>query len=1537
MAEEKKIENTVQKNSPEADKKTGITKPKKKSRFFSRLFIGFLALLLFITLVISFTQTSAFRNLLKDYVIGMLNDNFAEKRSTISIGEIDGNFFSEIVVKNADLQVTNQQTVKFDRVKIKFNIFGLFNKHIDVNEITIDNPSANFFKVVSPKGDTLWNLAYLFESDKETDTAKSEFDWKVTVKRLRINSLNYVMYGSLPYDASVRDNIKPEKNLTTGNLKISNMNFEAKAEYEKNAVKLWIDQLSLNTNFGFDLKGLSGEFYLSASRAEINNLNIETSKSWIQSEYIFVDKINLVKTDELKGLESFKGKEKQLRLDMHAKNINFDDLKAFLPAVEFLDNEVAFDLKCKGAFDDILVESLKLRTANSNFEFNGRMVNLTEPDKLWFDMKGNNLRIDPRDTKIYTPGLPVPDYTHLGVVTGDVTYKGEPIDFETTFDVQSSAGNAKGFFNLNLKTPNFNYSTSVDVTGGNIGKVLKDPKLESNINGHVEAIGSGFELGVINTTLKYELKDTKLLDQKIDRSQGVLNIRGYNIETDVQYASGKFDAVLKGNVNIRNFNDPIYNLKGNVRNLDISQFTKNSADKSSLTFAFDLNGHGISPENLEGTYNINLANSYYGNYDFLATPINLKVSTSGQSDYIVLSSNLVDFNAKGSFKVAEIGNVIASNIVMLQNEITKKFNLDTIIPVQPFNISTADMDFTYDLKTKDPAAISKMFFLSDMYFDGEVNGYIKNSSNGFDGYTKIRMDEFTYKDTVFAVRNANAELKHFNSYPGYKNSAVGDFSSYNSLIRFNTDTLRLSTRIFDSVKTEFRLNNSIQSFKMHAGQDSMITVALEGNIDMSKDSISLYIDSLFASYSTIGIKNDEQLVVSYFPLSPRQEINFDKFNLNGDFLKFSIGGTYSFLDTSNVYLEAGNISIPALMDLINNPKNLYSKKPKPNDYSSLFKGNIRRVLLTFKGRMDNPQMGVELNTGLLRYDNNKVGRVDAFIDYANNNLSTDVLMSNAQGQGKLRLTGNIPFANPLVTPDSATYMTILSSPLDLDLKATNFQINFFSKAIPNFTDLRGFLDGEIIAKGTVSDPVLSGSANITRGRLFFTWNGLYYRFETSLKTDGSDLIVEKFSVFNDRDQARHIDVFGKINFAGLSVNDIDLTTQGDMYFLDGSSIQNRFGFYGEMLGGIGNPPIRIKGNLRNLLVSGQLVIKSAKLYFPAISSLAYDIYSDDFTYRILTDKGGFKFLDTAITVSEEDIGTLDPFLRYNYILEKREPTVADYITYDLDIVMEKNINVNVNMNSLTREELNGEFQGNLKLDNRTADRRFQLFGRLNIVGDSYYRFYKNFKINDSYLDFNGDYNNPVLNIKARYMNIRTVEDKQEIMYVILDIGGTRYKPLLTLSLETEQGNKVDQPDVQATAIAYLLFGGPVNTSGLGSSAINSITNNAGSGIASSLLYEALRNIAPFIVNTEVIYNGGNLSNTDIKITSAFGDAIVKFGGKILSNINNLEVSLEYPLNKLFKMDLSNNLMVQISRTYKDLFSGDQGFDTRAGLTYKIRY
>jgi hypothetical protein len=1527
LAEEKKIEVSPQKQD------------RKKFRFFSYALLILCALMLLITLVASVTQTGIFRGWIKDFLVSKINDNFSSKFSTISIGEIQGNFFSEIIIKDASFKVKNDEMMSFDWIKIKYNIFGLLDKHVDLTEVTLENPKANFFRIRDDKGDSVWNVIYVFETAKDTLDVATEFNWKIDVKRLRINNLNYIMYGALPYDASVLNNIHPEKSITSENLKIGALNFEARAEYDKNAIKLWIYHFGFHSNFGFDLKGLSGDFYLSSSRAEINKLNIETSRSWIQSEYIFIDKINLINFEDLQGLESFKGKDKQLRLALVTKNFHFDDLKAFLPQVNFLDDEVYLNLKCKGIFDDILVESLNLRTQNSNFEFAGRMTNLTEPDKLWFDIKANNLRIDPRDTKIYTPGLQIPDYSHVGLVTGDLTYKGEPVNFESTFDVKSSVGNVKGFFNLNLNAPNYAYSTSVDASGVNIGKLLKDQKLESNINGKIEANGSGFDLANINTTVRYEVRDTKIYEQRIDKSAGVVNLRGYNIEADITYVSGRSDATVKGNINVRDFTNPVYNLKGQVRNFDVSAFTKDPADKSSLTFTFDLNGRGISPEDFQGTYNINLANSYYGDYEFLATPIDLKISTTGAEDYVTLNSNLIDFNARGNFTIPQIADVVMSNVVILQNEISKKFNLDTLLPVKPVRVNSSNMDFTYELKTKDPQAVSKLFFLNDLYFAGDVKGAVKNSQSGFDGKTNINLKSFAYKDSVFVLKDAHAELSHSNNYSLYKDSPRGDFNSFATTINFNADTVRFSGRTFDSVDAKFELEDAVQNFSFNAVQDTTIKADIAGRIDLASDSVTFYIERLFVSYDKIRAKNDDVLIACYRPYESNQLIDFDNFHISGDYIKLNVGGYYSFNSSSDMFVEATDVGLQALMELIQNQGNSNKNKPKYTVDNSPFKGTIRRALLSYKGTRDDPSLSFEMNTSMLRYENNRIGRVDAFIDYANQNLATDILVSNVQRQGSLRLTGNVPFTNPLQAPDSASYMAVFNNPLDLKLKATNFQINFFSKLIPNFSDIRGFLNGEITASGTVAEPILAGNATIEKGRMFFSWTGSYYRFEAAFKTDNSDLVIEKFSLYNDFDRARHIDVFGRINFAGLSINDIDLTTSGDMYVLDESSIQNRFGFYGEMLAGIGEPPIRIKGNLSNLLVSGQLIIKSARIFFPAISSMAYDVYADDFTYKILTDPAGDKYLDTTITVSEEELATIDPFLRYNYILEKREPSVADYITYDLAIVMEKSVYVNMKMNNLTREELNAEFKGDLKLDNRTPDKRFQLFGRMNIIGDSYYRFYKNFRIQDSYLDFIGDYNDPSLNIKAEYKNIRTIPDKneQEIMYVVLSITGTRYKPELTLSLRTDAGSEITGDQAQSDAMSYLLFGAPLSAT-QGGSALSNLGTNFGSGLASSYLYEVLRNIAPFILNTEVIYSGGDISTTDIRVTSAFGDAIVRFGGKILTDINNFEVSVEYPLNKLFNVGVSNNLLIEIAREYTtSIFKNAQGFESKVGLTYRIRY
>ena len=257
-------------------------KPKKKRIILSSIILIFTAMLLFLVLLVSFTQTRLFKNWLTGYITDKINESFEKKDSHLSFGSLEGNFFSEIILTDAVLKVKNDEMIKSERLKVKFDIFQLLNKKINLSEVILQNSSVNFVKIKDAKGDSVWNFVHLFSSEKE-DTEKTEFDWKINIERLRVENLNFVMIGNKLQDVPISGiKVLPSKILDINNLNISSLTLETSLYYDKNSTQLQIAYLGFKTNFGFDLKGFSGNFYISKSRAEINKLNIETSRSWIQ-------------------------------------------------------------------------------------------------------------------------------------------------------------------------------------------------------------------------------------------------------------------------------------------------------------------------------------------------------------------------------------------------------------------------------------------------------------------------------------------------------------------------------------------------------------------------------------------------------------------------------------------------------------------------------------------------------------------------------------------------------------------------------------------------------------------------------------------------------------------------------------------------------------------------------------------------------------------------------------------------------------------------------------------------------------------------------------------------------------------------------------------------------------------------------------------------------------------------------------------------------------------------------------------------------
>jgi hypothetical protein len=99
-------------------------------------------------------------------------------------------------------------------------------------------------------------------------------------------------------------------------------------------------------------------------------------------------------------------------------------------------------------------------------------------------------------------------------------------------------------------------------------------------------------------------------------------------------------------------------------------------------------------------------------------------------------------------------------------------------------------------------------------------------------------------------------------------------------------------------------------------------------------------------------------------------------------------------------------------------------------------------------------------------------------------------------------------------------------------------------------------------------------------------------------------------------------------------------------------------------------------------------------------------------------------------------------------------------------------------------------------------------------------------------------------------------------------------------------------------------------------------------------------VLPFLVDAEFNYTEGKVEDTDVQLTSEFGDATVKVGGKVIKEVKNFDFVVDYPLNKMFNLDLPETLLMQFFRQeVNNTVLGSDLTSTNTGIKiiYKIRF
>lgn len=257
-----------------------------------------LGVILFLLLaVVGISQTSFFRNWLKNRIVSRVNQRL---NGQLSIVRLDGNLFTNVQLNGILLAVHNDTLAYVPRLSIDISPSRLLHRELQIDSISIDSP---YCKLVQNQ-DSSWNLSGLMRYDSVSTPAPAKKD--TTVFAVRLNDF-IVRNGSILLQAL-------DTSLPYG---VKNLGLRFNAQYSDTAQQLALKEFSFTLEKpDFRLE----QFSLSASRhgnkITLGDLVIKTAKNQMGGQGTYVASDSATSSGNLKS-----------------SRFDFSELQMFIPGL----------------------------------------------------------------------------------------------------------------------------------------------------------------------------------------------------------------------------------------------------------------------------------------------------------------------------------------------------------------------------------------------------------------------------------------------------------------------------------------------------------------------------------------------------------------------------------------------------------------------------------------------------------------------------------------------------------------------------------------------------------------------------------------------------------------------------------------------------------------------------------------------------------------------------------------------------------------------------------------------------------------------------------------------------------------------------------------------------------------------------------------------------------------------------------------------------------------------------------------------------
>jgi len=1287
-----------------------IGKGRRALRLGVNIFVyTFVALFMLFMIFFGVSQTSFFKDWLRDKVVEIANE---ELNGKLSIGKIDGTIFTSLIITDVTLASKQNDTVVYaGKIELRTSPLKILFKNIYVRKFELANARINLVE----EADGELNLLKIFpKSEEPEDTTASEFPFTIEVADFALNNIDlnmqrYDKVGSKEY----------YQTLTTEDLRIKNLNLSlsAFADINKYSYRLTLNDFSFSPNFHFfQLEHFSGTLLLTKELAGINKLRMVTRDSDVELSAAIQG------VDFLENFSTVKLSAAPIRFSITAPKLNFGDAATYVPPITMLDGTINSELEASGTLADLQIKKFNINYNNTTLKAKANLKNLLDADKMSFDLTISESTLDPSDPNKLFKTMELPEYKEFGIVKIDtLTYKGSALDFESRFAMRTDKGNLNGTAKIDLRPKDIVYDIKLRSQKLDLSSFTSIP---TDMNANINISGTGFDPQKMKMDVSIDAGSSTIGTKYFDNIY--LNTFAENgiIKSSVKVESDLTVMDLIANIDYTNNLDPSYELKGFVKGLNIAKILNNDSLQTNINLNIDASGVGFNPDSLDLFLVTDIQKTNILGYNIDSTRLIMDVRRNDDGKKVInVISDIADLTVSGDYHITSLGNLFAKEGEVIQSAMLNKIN-PILYPDSNFSVKQTiinddikaieDVNINYLLDFKEQMVIDVNNHQLEL--DGLLSGNLKSFKDSLAIILNSNIDYLKYwndKDVMFLV---NAELKSNISNALTNNQTGIVFADFN----FDAERIYSSGNLYDISSRLNLIDNRIE-FDFDGKYENNVNAKAAVLAELAGSQLNLNVRTIDVNYNELNISNNEDILLSY----SNGNVNLDNFLLNIADGIIRASGTFGAKGDNRAVFTLDSLTGKKLVT------DAIGKLAKEFDADI----NLRAELT---GNFSEPKFTVVASAKDIKYGAANFGSLNSSFNYSDELLHTDVrFLDSLENPDKpaLVITGSIP----LLVSEKQDSAELKNKSLDLTIQSDEYDLSSLKEMIPFIKFERGTLESDIYISGTLDEPVALGYFSINNSKFKIKNNNLDYDFDTKVWIDNQDITIESIELKNTFgiQNAGVLKGEGFIHLNKFRLDSTFIKINGDLKVLDELSKNSNPYVYGN-LALMTRGDIVYSGNREKSYLNLPVDITVADLTVP-LSKSAY------------SSSSGFIYKYAEYNTAKDQLQSeLDSLIALTNKVEAIETEVKDAskFNYTIDVKLITEAEVDVILSKELGQNLVTIMDGDFFME--SIDGKQRSSGQLNLLDGSELNFIKKFeaagkvkldKIDDPIIDITSTYKN----------------------------------------------------------------------------------------------------------------------------------------------------------------------------------------------------